>query len=128
MNLLQDAAILQDMCGEAWIPRGSLHNWRPLGSGAFAVVQQCVLKFDNGPGVSHHPLLRESAAPYPGHCQSSVKFVSLPPCFHLKARLFLFLVCLLFCKANKKSPVDFMCQQVSVYNMPKGMVCLILSC
>lgn len=52
MTAVQDASILQDMCGEAWIPRSSLHHWRALGSGAFAVVQQCVLKLDNGPGVS----------------------------------------------------------------------------
>ena len=47
-DTMQDAALLQDMCGETWIPRSSLHNWRPLGSGAFAVVQQCVLRLDSG--------------------------------------------------------------------------------
>ena len=52
LRAVQDAALLQDMCGETWIPRSSLHHWRPLGSGAFAVVQQCELKLENAPGVS----------------------------------------------------------------------------
>lgn len=49
---MQDATLLQDMCGETWIPRNSLYNWRPLGSGAFAVVQLCMLKPEQGPAVS----------------------------------------------------------------------------
>ena len=40
--------LLQDMCGDAWIQKSNLTNWRPLGEGAFATVQQCMLKQDAG--------------------------------------------------------------------------------
>ena len=46
--LLQDAAILQDMCGDAWMQKSSLTQWRSLGEGAFATVQQCMLKQEAG--------------------------------------------------------------------------------
>lgn len=49
--VLQDAVLLQDMCGDAWIQRSCLTNWRPLGEGAFATVQQCMLKPDAGAPV-----------------------------------------------------------------------------
>lgn len=39
------------MCGDAWIPKSSLTSWRPLGEGAFATVQHCLLKQENGPAV-----------------------------------------------------------------------------
>lgn len=50
-NPNQDATILQDMCGDAWIPRSSLTQWHTLGEGAFATVQQCMLKQENLPLV-----------------------------------------------------------------------------
>ncbi len=48
---LQDSVLLQDMCGDAWIQKSSLTSWRGLGEGAFATVQHCTLKQENGQAV-----------------------------------------------------------------------------
>lgn len=48
---LQDSLLLQDMCGDAWIQKSSLTSWRGLGEGAFATVQHCTLKQENGQAV-----------------------------------------------------------------------------
>lgn len=55
--------LLQDMCGDAWIHKSSLTNWRPLGEGAFATVQQCMLKQDAGALVCLPLLSVPPAAP-----------------------------------------------------------------
>ncbi|KAA6421992.1 MAG: dual specificity kinase splA-like [Trebouxia sp. A1-2] len=47
----QDSLLLQDMCGDAWIQKSSLTSWRGLGEGAFATVQHCTLKQENGQAV-----------------------------------------------------------------------------
>ncbi|DBB17055.1 TPA: hypothetical protein ACH3X3_014146 [Trebouxia sp. C0006] len=47
----QDSVLLQDMCGDAWIQKSSLTSWRGLGEGAFATVQHCTLKQENGQAV-----------------------------------------------------------------------------
>lgn len=48
---LQDSILLQDMCGDAWIQKSSLTSWLGLGEGAFATVQHCTLKQENGQAV-----------------------------------------------------------------------------